>query len=128
MKYLLFCLLALPLMGEPNFIQKGDAVPSGLVRFKLESPTLSMAPTMTGREVCWFEPYAGQPIKVNDFVWFIRWDGAQILHRVTSLNKRAIYTAGDANKQSDGWTAKERVRYILRVVERPAVSHLAQVR
>ena len=104
--------------GEPLWIPHGYPVPVGLLRIKLESPTQSMAPSMTGKEVCYIELYVGQPIKVNDFVCFTRWDGKAVLHRVTAMNKRAIYTSGDANSQSDGWTENKDVRYILRLVER----------
>ena len=77
-----------------------------------------MRPAIQGGEFYWAELYVGQPIKVNDFVCFTRWDGKAVLHRVTAMNKRAIYTSGDANSQSDGWTENKDVRYILRLVER----------
>ena len=129
MKKLLFLLLGWGVLGaSPVWINRGDPVPAGLFRFQLHSPTQSMAPAMKGNEWCWFEQYGGQEIKVNDFVWFVRWDGAQVLHRVTALNKRAIYTSGDANRMSDGWTENKNIRYILRLVERPEVSSLAQVK
>ena len=129
MKKLLFLLLGWGVLGaSPVWINRGDPVPLGLLRIKLNSPTQSMAPTMKGNEWCWFEQYGGQEIKVNDFVWFVRSDGAQVLHRVTALNKRAIYPAGDANSRSDGWVTNNKVRFILRYVERPEVSYLAQVK
>lgn len=124
---LLFLILASACMGAPVWINKGEA-PSGLYRVKLDSPTQSMAPAMTGKEVCYFEPYTGQTISLGDVVWFVRSDGEQVLHRVTSKNKRAVYTSGDANRFSDGWIPLAKVRFILRYVERPEVSYLAQVR
>ncbi len=120
--------LTLGLPGAPLWVEKGAAIPKGLVRMKLESPTQSMAPAMTGKEVIYYEPYAGQPIQVNDFVGFIRSDGKYVLHRVTAKNKRAIYTSGDANRWADGWTPLSRVVFIVRYVERSPVSYTAQVR
>lgn len=128
MKTLIYLLLASACLGAPTWVERGGPVPHGLVRVKLDSPTQSMAPVMTGKEVCYFEPYTGQPISLGDVVWFVRSDGEQVLHRVTSKNKRAVYTSGDANRHSDGWIPLAKVRFILRYVERPEVSYLAQVR
>jgi hypothetical protein len=128
MKTLILLLLALPLSGAPVWINRGESVPHGLVRFKLNSPTQSMAPVMTGREVCYFEPYNGQPVLVGDFVWFAHPTLGNVLHEVAAKNKRAVLTSGRANKHSDGWQPNNRIRYILRFIERPSVSHLSQVR
>ena len=129
MKKILLLLLGWGVLhSEPLWINRGDPVPAGLVRVKLNSPTQSMAPAMNGKEVCYLEPYGGQELKVNDFVWFVRWDGAQVLHRVVAANKRAIITSGDANSKSDGWVENRHVRFVLRYVDRPELSALAQVR
>lgn len=128
MKAILFLLLGVRLMGEPLWIPKGYPVPLGLIRVQLNSPTQSMAPAMTGKEVCYMEPYGGGQVPVGEFVWFVRWDGAQVLHRVTASNKRAVLTSGDNNRVSDGWTPNNKIRFVLRYVERQPVSYLAQVR
>lgn len=118
MKTLLFLLLALPLAAEPIWLDAGKPAPTNLIRLKLNSPTQSMAPAMTGKEVIYIEPYTGQPIYVNDFVGFVRSDGKRVLHRVTALNSRAIYTSGDANSFSDGWTPKKKIYMVVRYVVR----------
>lgn len=40
------------------------------------------------------------------------------LHMVTAENKRAVRTAGIANRHSDGWTPRSRIEYVVRYVER----------
>lgn len=40
------------------------------------------------------------------------------MHRVTAENDRAVITAGDANKFSDGWTTRDKIQYRVVVIIR----------
>lgn len=71
-----------------------------------------MRPVLKGGELAYAEPYTGQPL-VGRIVCTTRFT-----HRVTAENKLAVYTSGDANKYSDGWSPKGEVRWVIRYVVR----------
>lgn len=115
MKYLLFLLLGANLSGEPLWIPKGFPVPSGLVKANIANCCASMKPALQGGEVCYLEKVTPETkLQIGDIV-----DTGKATHRITAMNKRAVYTSGDANMWPDGWTLRKDLLWVVRFVERP---------
>lgn len=136
MKALLLLLLATPCLAAPLWVEKGAALPAGLIQKEI-AMTGSMRPKIYGGEMMWVESYHGQPIALGDLVGCTTYGGKRVLHEVVAQNERAILTSGLACRQSDGWSPKRHtyfhtgqpgIQYIVRFIERRPVSHLAQVR
>lgn len=106
------------LFGNPPermvWVLSSDPVPPTLRRI---GPTQgrSMEPTLHEGDWLRCEFYVGQEILRGDVT--IDEDG--VCHRVTIVNATHVRTAGDASPRSDAWTAKARIRWIVRHVERP---------
>lgn len=73
----------------------------------------SMRPALKPGDVRYWEPYTGQT-PLEGFIV----DTGAFSHRVTAETKDAVLTAGDANRNSDGWTPKKQIKWILRYIVR----------
>lgn len=74
----------------------------------------SMKPAIVGGELLIASRWDGREKLLGRIV-----DNGIALHQVVAENKRAIKTAGLANRQSDSWSPKSSVRYVIRQIVRP---------
>lgn len=73
-----------------------------------------MRPYLRGGELAYVSPL-GKDEKAEGLV--VSTD--EVTHWVTAETKDAILTSGTANRRSDGWTPKGKVRFVIRYIVRP---------
>lgn len=115
----MFLLATLLTFGWPKertvFLPAPDhtlVIKNGLTELRLATCCGSMRPTIQGGELAYGVPYTGQPL-VGHIVTTNRFT-----HRVLDENSRAIYTAGDFNRRSDGWSSKKDIRFVIGYIVR----------
>lgn len=65
---------------------------------------ISMNPTLSELDLLEIAPYANQPIRVGDVIFFLHPDGDQpVVHRVASMTPVGIRTQGDNTSRVDPW-------------------------
>jgi hypothetical protein len=69
-----------------------------------------MAPLMDSRSIVLFESYAGQTLRVGDWVVFDRGDFPNVLHRIEDVTETHVFISGVNVPRSDGWFPKSRVK------------------
>lgn len=74
----------------------------------------SMAPALLPGEYVYLDRKNAKAARVGDII-----SNGWATHRVTAANARAVYTSGDNNRQPDGWTKREDIEYIVRLIVRP---------
>lgn len=95
------------------WISHNQGVPTGLKAMRLPMCCGSMLPAIHGGELGYWEVYTNQTPLAGFIV-----DRGDVTHRVTAETKDAVLTSGDANKHSDGWVSKSKIRWVLRYVVR----------
>lgn len=94
------------------WVPSGAPCPAGLYSITLPRCCGSMRPTFSGGETAYAEKYHGQPV-----IGFIVSDDLKT-HRVVAESKTGYRTSGDANRQSDPWRNKSKLRFVIRYVVR----------
>lgn len=118
-------LLFLPCLGwaSPLWIPNGsNLIPVGLKQSVFAQCCGSMSPAIHGGETFYYEEYAEGKTKFRkgDWIWLRREnDGMFVVHEVTALNSRAVYTSGINNHYSDGWSPRKNIIGVVRLIVRP---------
>ncbi len=88
-------------------------LPPGMIARPMNPCCGSMKPSIKGGELAyWSRPLPGEKL-VGQII-----DNGEYTHLVVAENERAVYTTGTANRHSDGWTPREKIRYVVRYIVR----------
>jgi len=111
-------ILATTATAATEWVPANTPCPAGMFRMGPLPMTGSMRPAMYGGEFMYCERYTGQAVAVGDIIAIDTARGGPRTHRVTAINGRTVWTAGDACRRGDGANDRARIMWVVRYVLR----------